>query len=116
MALSLSKGWFYNWEYDKITAMSEVKNNSKLPEFFRPLFWSYDFDSLDLANNQKIIILNTINYGDLKHWRWLKNYYGKPAISQVLKSISATELKRRAGKLAEILFEIKLNYAPRGAH
>lgn len=94
----------------------ETQNSSKLPEFFRPFFWSYDFDSLDLVNDQKTIILNTINYGDLKHWRWLKNYYGKSAISRVLESISATELKRRAGKLAEILFEIKLNHAPRSAH
>lgn len=96
--------------------MSEKKNNPKLPEFFRPLFWSYDFDSLDLVNNQKTIILNTINYGNLKHWRWLKNYYGKSVISQVLEGVSATELKRRAGKLAELLFKVKLNYAPRGAH
>jgi len=96
--------------------MSKIKNNQKLPEFFRPLFWSYDFDSLDLEKNSKTIVLNTINYGDLKHWRWLKNHYGKSTIAQILESISATELKQRAGKLAEILFDIKLNYAPRGAH
>lgn len=96
--------------------MNGVKNNSKLPEFFRPLFWSYDFDSLDLEKNSKTIVLNAINYGDLKHWRWLKDYYGKSAIVWILENISATELKQRTGRLVEILFNIKLNHAPRGAH
>lgn len=90
--------------------------NSKLPPSFKPLFWSYDFESLDLHKNKKTIILNIINYGNLTHWSWLKDCYGKTAIAEMLKSISATELKRRSGKLAEILFETKLNYAPRGAH
>jgi len=103
-------------KYDKIKVMGEVKNNPKLPEFFRPLFWSYDFDSLDLEKNSKTIILNAINYGDLKHWRWLKDYYGKPAIVWILENISATELKQRTGRLAEILFNIKLNHASRSTH
>lgn len=96
--------------------MSEVKNSSKLPDFFRSLFWSYNFNALDLEKNAKTIIVNTINYGNLTHWRWLKDYYGRTTIAQILKNIPSTELKQRAGRLAEILFEIKLNYAPRGAH
>lgn len=97
--------------------MTKISNYHKqLPEFFRPLFWSYDFDSLDLEKNKKTIIVNSINYGDLKHWRWLKNYYGEKGLKETLAGLPATELKKRAGRLAELLFSFKLNYAPRGAH
>lgn len=104
----------------KIIANRKVKEKDKtgrkLPEFFRPLFWSYDFNSLDLEKNKKTIIIAAINYGDLGHWRWVKDYYGKTAVAGILSGISASELKPRAGRLAEILFQIKLNYASRSAH
>lgn len=87
-----------------------------LPDFFRPLFWSYKFESLDLEKNKKTIIVNTINYGDLRHWRWIVNHYGKESVKKILETIPATELKKRTARLAEILFDVRLNYAPRGAH
>ncbi|MEK7211057.1 MAG: hypothetical protein AAB731_00300 [Patescibacteria group bacterium] len=96
--------------------MGAARDNKKLPEFFRPLFWSYNFDSLDLGDNRKTIVLTAINYGSLRHWRWVRDYYGKTAVAGIISSVPASELKRRAGKLAEILFKIKLNYAPRRAH
>ena len=96
--------------------MNIEKNNKKPPEFFKPLLWSYNFDSLDLDANQKTVILAAINYGNLEHWRWVKKYYGQNAVAKILATVPATEFKRRAGKLAEILFNVKLNYAPRSAH
>jgi hypothetical protein len=96
--------------------MKKIKNKQKLPDFFKPLFWSTNFNALDLDLNKKIIILTTVNYGDLNHWRWVKNYYGKDQLRNVLKQAPATEFKPRAGKLAEILFNFKLNYAPRGVN
>lgn len=92
------------------------KQKQALPAFFERLFWSYNFSLLDLDRNKKTIILNSINYGGLKHWRWINNHYGKGVIKEILGSVPATELKKRAGRLAEILFEIKLNYAPRGTY
>ncbi len=99
-----------------IKPMDKAENDQKLPEFLRPLFWSYYFDSLDLDKNKKTIILTVINYGNLKHWRWVRDYDGKTAVAGILGSVPSSELKRRAGKLAEVLFQAKLNYAPRGAH
>lgn len=93
--------------------MKTRKNVKKLPGFFKPLFWSVDFDSLDLNRNKKAIILSAINYGDLKHWQWISEYYGKDELKMMLRGLPATELKPRAGKLAEILFNFNLNYAPR---
>ena len=94
--------------------MNQKSSVNSLPEFFKPLLWSYDFDSLDLSKNKKDIILNAINYGDLKHWRWIINYYGKDEVKKVLESVSVWELRSRVRKLASLIFELQdLNYAPR---
>ena len=85
-----------------------------LPVFFKPLFWSYRFDSLDPKKNKKTIIINSINYGNLKHWQWLNSCYGKEVIREIMAKVPATELKKRSARLAQLLFNIKLNYAPRG--
>ncbi len=96
--------------------MLNKKKIKKMPEFFRPIFWSYDFESLDLEKNKKTIIVNAINYGTVHHWSWLKKYYGGQIIKEILKNVPATELKKRAGKLTELLFNIELSHASRGSH
>lgn len=89
----------------------------RLPESFRPLFWSYDFDELDPNKHKNIIIINTINYGDLKQWKWLRDYYGAEAVRDVLAAIPATELRPQVARLAQIIFNLaELNYASRGTH
>lgn len=86
-----------------------------LPIFFKPILWSYNFSKIDSARNKKTIIVNTINYGDLKHWKWLAKYYGIKEVQNELKEISASEFRPPALKLASILFSVNtFNYAPRG--
>jgi len=104
--------------------MSEQKRkkpnkNSQLPESFRPYLWSYDFSKIDPRQDKKTIIVNAINYGTLKEWRWLRDYYGEKEIRRVLTTIPVTELKPRAGKLAGLVFSIKkeeFHHAQRGAN
>ncbi len=92
------------------------KQKQKLPSFFKPILWSYDFSKIDIKKNKKTIIVNGINYGDLKHWKWLIKNYGRENVRGELKKISATELRPGARKLAGIIFSIKnFNYAHRGA-
>ncbi|MFH1187456.1 MAG: hypothetical protein V1688_01185 [bacterium] len=89
--------------------------NKKLPKSFKPILWSYDFSKIDSIKNKKTIIVNTINYGDLKHWKWLAKYYGIKEVQNELKEISASEFRPPALKLASILFSVNtFNYAPRG--
>lgn len=91
----------------------------KLPASFKPFFWSYDFFSINPEKQPKTVIVNLINYGDLKHWRWLIDCYGKAKIRNILKEIPATEIRDRSRKLAGLLFNIKeeeFNYALRGAN
>ena len=88
-----------------------------LPETFRPLLWSYDFDHIEPVKHQKTIIVQAVNYGTLSHWRWLQQRYGRDAIRRVLSTVPATEIRPRARRLAALIFGVPaFNYAPRGTH
>ena len=54
--------------------------NEQLPSYFKQLFWSQDYLTLDLNNDKKTIIVNTINYGDFRHWKWIKMFYGEEGV------------------------------------
>ena len=96
---------------DRIDSPSKT---GRLPESFRPLFWSYDFDSIDLNRHIRMIIIGTLNYGDLKHWKWLINHYGREIVREVLKGVRLNEIRSQSGRLAEVIFDLKLlNNAPR---
>jgi len=79
--------------------------------------WSYDFDRIDPSAQQKVVIVQAINYGNLWHWRWIAQHYGFTAVRDTLSAIPATELRPRVRRLAALLFGIeRFNYAPRGTH
>ncbi|MDP2934009.1 MAG: hypothetical protein Q8N81_07860 [bacterium] len=81
-------------------------NNQILPSFFKPLFWSYDFFLVDPKTNQRIILVNAVNYGDLKHWQWLLEFYGKPVLAGWIKTVPASEFRPAALKLFTLLLGI----------
>jgi len=88
---------------------------SSLPDYFKPILWSYDFSAVNPEKHQQTIIINAINYGNLEHWRWLISNYGKKAVADVLRKVSVTELRPAARRLASIIFSIdNFNYVPRG--
>jgi hypothetical protein len=95
----------------------ETDTNSKIPAYFKPLFWSYNFSNLDLVKDKKTITVQTINYGDLKHWKWLIDQYGRIEIQTILKNVPVTALRERVRGLVSVIFSITdFNYAPRGSH
>jgi len=83
------------------------KENSKLPVFFKPILWSYNFEKMDAEKHKKTIITNTINYGTLKHWQWIANHYGKQILQREFSKIPQSAIRPKASKLASILFSIK---------
>lgn len=88
-----------------------------LPEEFKPILWSYDFDRIDPLKHEKTIIVQAINYGTLAHWRWLREQYGREGVRKVLSTVPATEIRPRAQRLASLVFGIdQFNHAPRGTH
>ena len=85
-----------------------------LPEMFRPLMWSYRFNEVDSKRDERIIVVNTVNYGDLPHWRWLIKHYGRAALKAILSNIPFSEFRPGAIKLMGLLLGFKkLNYASR---
>lgn len=94
--------------------MKTSSKNPNLPLFFKPLFWSYDFSSLDPQRHKKTIILNSINYGEWKHWIWIVKFYGGKEIKKMIEETPETEFRTPALKLISLLLGIeKLKYASR---
>lgn len=92
-----------------------MANSNALPEAFRPLLWSYEFDRIDPIKHKNTIVIQAINYGTLAEWRWLAKRYGRDAVREVLTAIPATEIRPRARRLASLVFGVdRFNYAPRG--
>lgn len=93
-----------------------ISTDKYIPEYFKPILWSYDIRHMDSMKAKRTIIVHAINYGDIKHWRWLIQYYGKDVVREVLEIIPITSLRHRVRKLAALVFEVKkFNYAPRSA-
>jgi hypothetical protein len=89
---------------------------NKLAKNFKPLFWGYDFNSIDPSKDQRIIITNTLNYGNLKQWRELNKIYGKKKLRKIIQLIPKSEFREQVLKLIKLLFNInKFQYASRSA-
>lgn len=87
-----------------------------LPESFKPLLWSYDISRLDAGRDKNRIVINTINYGDLSHWRWLVKTYSVEEVKRIVETTLASEFRPGALKLISLLLGIsKHNDAYRGA-
>lgn len=94
--------------------MEPKTKNLNLPLFFKPLFWSYNFSSIDPQRDKKRIILNTINYGGWKHWIWIIKFYRKKEVKRIIEETPRTEFRAPALKLISLLLGIKnLKYASR---
>ena len=78
----------------------------KLPETFRSILWSYDFEKCDPKKMKTTIITNTIAYGNLEHWRWIKSFYGVSQVQKVLNNISISAIRPSAIKLANMMFKL----------
>lgn len=76
----------------------------QIPAYFRPILWSYNFEKLDPQKNQRDIILNTLNYGNLVRWFWILKSYGKVRVWHFVKQSRPTELRLGARRLAKIIY------------
>jgi hypothetical protein len=87
---------------------------TKIPLFFKPVFWSYKFASIDPNRDKKRVTINTINYGKWQHWTWLFDFYGKKGLKRIIEEIPRTEFREPALKLICLLLGIeKIKYASR---
>jgi len=90
---------------------------ASLPEFFRPILWSYDMRQIDIWRDKKTIIVQSLNYGDLEHWQWLVRTYGREEIKKLLAEIPITEFRPRVRRLIMLIFGIEVfSHASRSTH
>ncbi len=89
-----------------------------LPEYFKQILWEYNFSAVDPGESPKLLISKAINYGDLRHWRWITKQYGADTVRRTLVSFSASAIRPQARALAEIVFSLPHanELTPRGAH
>ncbi|MFH1427969.1 MAG: hypothetical protein ABIG60_05610 [Patescibacteria group bacterium] len=94
--------------------MKTKTKKTKLPLFFKPLFWWCKFESIDPEVSRKLIIVQAVSRGDWEHWNWIINYYGKERLKRIITEIPASEFRQRALKLICLILGIKkLKYASR---
>ena len=88
----------------------------KLPKSFKYLLWSYNFSKIDPQRDKERIIINTINYGNWEHWKWIVKNYGKETIKRIIENTPKSEFRERALMLICLLLKIKkVKYVSRGA-
>ena len=64
-----------------------------LPQSFKDLFWDVDFSSLNLNKNKDFIIERVLDYGDISHFRKIKEIYSLDDIKNVLKKSKTISYK-----------------------
>ncbi len=86
----------------------------KLPKDFKPLLWSYKFSEVDPEKDKRVIIVNTINYGNWHQWQWIIKKYGREYIKRFLINTPVSEFFPRPLDLISLLLGIKnFKYASR---
>jgi len=88
-------------------------SENKIPESLKKLFWSYDFDSLNLERDKRLVVKQVLSYGNIEDWKWLISKYGKAQIQEIISNCSESEFRSQNLKLIEILLEAKPSYVSR---
>jgi len=76
----------------------------KLPVYFKPILWSYNFGKLDIERDRREIILSAIKYGNLIHWIYLGENYTKETVGKIIAEAKPTEIRPGVRRLSEIIF------------
>ena len=86
----------------------------RIPEWFQKLYWWGNSSKIDARRNQRVVVVQTINQGNLDQWKWLVQTYGKNELREMIRNIPVSEFRRGALKLISLLLGIsKMNYASR---
>ena len=92
-------------------------NKHGLPEMFRPLLWSYKFEEIDPKEHYGELVVNTVNLGSLKHWKWLVDFFGKDRLRRILEERLETEIFPESRNLARVMFGVqRFRHAPRSPY
>jgi hypothetical protein len=93
-----------------------IKKVKELPEDFKTVMWGYDFDKIDSEEDKELIIINTLNYGNWRQWKWLVENYGFLELKTIIENTPRSEFRNyRALSLISLILGIKkMKYENRG--
>jgi hypothetical protein len=77
----------------------------KLPESFRPIMWSYDFEACDTETMPRTIILQALQYGRFAEWRFIVDIYGKNMVRDVINDSPDTAIRVKLRPLLDAAFQ-----------
>ncbi|MCX7993221.1 MAG: hypothetical protein N2651_06085 [Fimbriimonadales bacterium] len=83
-----------------------MAQETRLPEFLRPLFWDVEFHALSPERYQSYICLRIIEHGDLNALRWMLRYYGKARLRRWLIARQGRSLSPRALRFWQMMLGI----------
>ena len=81
-----------------------MDSSPKILTFSKHLFWDTNRNTLDLDKNDAYIIKQVLEYGKLKDWNLIKNYYGISYIAEI--SIKFRSLEKKTLSFISTLSEI----------
>ncbi|MBI4599656.1 hypothetical protein HY732_01920 [Candidatus Uhrbacteria bacterium] len=90
----------------KIKKMKNTAQKQRLPESFRPMFWSYPFRDLNKDEDASLIIKQILSYGDLFQWKWMMRQYGTRKIKGILSRTPKTAVRPSLVELSKTVFNV----------
>ncbi len=77
-----------------------------VPTFFRSILWSSDLERLDPQQHKELLVTQAINYGDLRHWRWIATQYSAAEVARVIERTPKSAIRPGAYLLATQVFPV----------
>jgi hypothetical protein len=78
----------------------------KLPSFFKPYFWDYDFGKLGWPDDGGLIISRILSSGDWRAISWVRKQMGDEPLRDWIASCKGRGLDRRQLRFWELVLDI----------
>ena len=74
-----------------------------LPEFLKPIFWSWNFSELKKEEHKKTILRQIMEFGSLRDISWMFVNYKKKDLKEFLSTCRNGDLSKRSKNFWEII-------------
>lgn len=82
------------------------RENERLPEALRPLFWEHDFDAVDWREDRDLIIERILAAGPWEAVRWLWRQVGDEGLRGWLRQRRGRPLNRRQLRFWQLVLDL----------
>jgi len=82
------------------------KQQIKISDFSKHLFWDVDVNGLDLEKSKRYIIQSVLNYGLIKDWDLIYHYFGINEIAKI--AVDSRDLDKKSASFVAMLANIPI--------